>query len=1064
MKYTSNANLNHNHNIINKNKTENNLFIATTKYKKDKKLRCRIAKEKKLQNTKSNDNIDHNLVSQKTKNNRGFLSEVVNRNKIKFLIIEPRKTPKNEIVEPNEQNRLSERVVGINKNKKNLTSKNIMDYKKKTLNIDISSINSNNSIKNNLDERKDIYAENPLTLKKKKTSNSENQLTTITYSKINKPQKTQLYTITATAEKISNNPINLTNSTTIASTQPSVYKNKQATILNYFPKHVFWKNILNNINLSSNISSNNISGNINNNQISKSLSKIINKYQYYKINTINRIQKHYISNNNNSKIKDNLLTKNKNESENQKNLKYNDNSNKNNLKNKIRNSKAILSNSINKKNNTSYSSNNYPRINSSILIVQKQTNKNCSACADNIKDKFKVNNLKNFFENTTQKLPNVNSRNTKRIEYNNNIINICQTLSNPKKKRQKEIINNNDVKSNVSFNLINIIINNNYNLNDDNQCQVLKTENKLQRCKKNGYLLIQNSNFEVINGNVIGHYLKKYAKKKENAKKTKFVLQNVKNFQIDYSKMTNVKHGIANRNIKQCLKKIENKSDNHLFNVNLIKGTKKTNKNDHSHRDLFISTIKRDTNHSMDNIPRKRSNCIISKYYTPKSNNNFIPKRNVFDLLDNNIPYNKKHKEFEKYFHLYKNREKYSSQGSFKINKFVKIIFPKKNIEKFNNLCYKYRQNKEHYENNCNRNSKYFNKNNYEKNETQIPVVAEENTHRISLKTTKYNECTFINQYFVVKLFDILSKTKILNIFLNYLTKEDLFHLSTASNFFNDICIHKVNQIIINNILLKDNREIIKKIWQVDLIKNSILYTKNDQIEKIYTENLKNNKYDKEIMKDLSRTFPDDISFKNESDNYKKLFNVLKAYSNYNKKIGYVQGMNFIVAKLILFFQNEKDIFIQLDSLVNKLNFSGIIGIINKELNLKMKILQMLLDKLNPKISKLMKNKKVEHDTFTASWIITLFSNNFRNNKLLLKLWTFSLIYGWKFIYLFIISIFDCFQEKCEKYEMFEFVQFMKNLFQLEEFNMNFQKIIKMTFNYMAKWKNIVKDIGVYLK
>ena len=63
-----------------------------------------------------------------------------------------------------------------------------------------------------------------------------------------------------------------------------------------------------------------------------------------------------------------------------------------------------------------------------------------------------------------------------------------------------------------------------------------------------------------------------------------------------------------------------------------------------------------------------------------------------------------------------------------------------------------------------------------------------------------------------------------------------------------------------------------------------------------------NNIYDKEIDKDLLRTLPNDSSFQRGSSRYQKLFNILKAYSNYNDEIGYAQGMNFIVAKLIKFF------------------------------------------------------------------------------------------------------------------------------------------------------------------
>jgi hypothetical protein len=106
---------------------------------------------------------------------------------------------------------------------------------------------------------------------------------------------------------------------------------------------------------------------------------------------------------------------------------------------------------------------------------------------------------------------------------------------------------------------------------------------------------------------------------------------------------------------------------------------------------------------------------------------------------------------------------------------------------------------------------------------------------------------------------------------------------------------------------MKNSENIRKNLWN-EILKKSIFYQNNNSINDIYLTYLNiSNKYDEEIKKDLSRTLPNNNTFKKESNNYKKLFNVLKAYSNFNKKIGYAQGMNFIVAKLIKFFDNEKE-------------------------------------------------------------------------------------------------------------------------------------------------------------
>jgi hypothetical protein len=62
--------------------------------------------------------------------------------------------------------------------------------------------------------------------------------------------------------------------------------------------------------------------------------------------------------------------------------------------------------------------------------------------------------------------------------------------------------------------------------------------------------------------------------------------------------------------------------------------------------------------------------------------------------------------------------------------------------------------------------------------------------------------------------------------------------------------------------------------------------------------------FENQIEVDLHRTFPDDPFFKKE-ENVNKLRNILVAYSRRNIGIGYCQGFNFIVGRLLKIFPNE---------------------------------------------------------------------------------------------------------------------------------------------------------------
>ncbi|KRX08518.1 Rab-GTPase-TBC domain [Pseudocohnilembus persalinus] len=99
--------------------------------------------------------------------------------------------------------------------------------------------------------------------------------------------------------------------------------------------------------------------------------------------------------------------------------------------------------------------------------------------------------------------------------------------------------------------------------------------------------------------------------------------------------------------------------------------------------------------------------------------------------------------------------------------------------------------------------------------------------------------------------------------------------------------------------------------WKLQLFNKSKIY---DLI--IYEQllNLKNLQQESQILKDVQRTFPEQKYFSAEDEQlkkakgqgYVKLKNILTAISNYFPTIGYSQGMNFIVAFLIIVSQGNE--------------------------------------------------------------------------------------------------------------------------------------------------------------
>ena len=218
------------------------------------------------------------------------------------------------------------------------------------------------------------------------------------------------------------------------------------------------------------------------------------------------------------------------------------------------------------------------------------------------------------------------------------------------------------------------------------------------------------------------------------------------------------------------------------------------------------------------------------------------------------------------------------------------------------------------------------------------------------------------------------------------------------------------------------------------------------------------NKYKEEINKDVSRTFPEEKIFEKNSENGKKLYNILITYSTINNKIGYSQGINFIAGIIYKKVKNEKLSLIYLDSILTKLNFEKVIGVNNHLINI-MNLISDLIQEFSPNFFYYLNKNDISHEMFTANWIITLFSKGYKNLNVLFQIWNFIFIFGWKFIFLFIISIIMYFEKKIQGYDIFQFNFFMKNIFKEEAFINNFHFIVDNTFLLMEnKW--ILTDVN----
>ena len=151
-----------------------------------------------------------------------------------------------------------------------------------------------------------------------------------------------------------------------------------------------------------------------------------------------------------------------------------------------------------------------------------------------------------------------------------------------------------------------------------------------------------------------------------------------------------------------------------------------------------------------------------------------------------------------------------------------------------------------------------------------------------------------------------------------------------------------------------------------------------------YPVNPISDKNETQISLDIYRTFPEDENFRKEKIN--NLKNVLTAYSRRNCSLGYCQGFNYIVGKILKVVKNEENafwIFTQIIENILPINYYydsvGIIELLIKNILYK--------------------------------WLICLFSQNIKD-ELLFLIWDIFFIEGTSTLFKTIIIIFEKNKEK----------------------------------------------------
>ena len=137
---------------------------------------------------------------------------------------------------------------------------------------------------------------------------------------------------------------------------------------------------------------------------------------------------------------------------------------------------------------------------------------------------------------------------------------------------------------------------------------------------------------------------------------------------------------------------------------------------------------------------------------------------------------------------------------------------------------------------------------------------------------------------------------------------------------------------------------------------------------------------ERQIDLDLKRTFPNEKEVM--ADNFlQKMKNILLCYSTRNTTVGYCQGMNFLVARLLLIMEDEEKVFwlfVQIiENFLSLYNYQELTGII-----IETTLIETLISYYLPELNKFLAKKDftITTSNFIHKWIVCLFSQTLKPN------------------------------------------------------------------------------------
>ena len=156
---------------------------------------------------------------------------------------------------------------------------------------------------------------------------------------------------------------------------------------------------------------------------------------------------------------------------------------------------------------------------------------------------------------------------------------------------------------------------------------------------------------------------------------------------------------------------------------------------------------------------------------------------------------------------------------------------------------------------------------------------------------------------------------------------------------------------------------------------------------------------------------------------------LLKAYSVYDRDVGYCQGMNFIAGMLLTLNVSEEEAFWLFTYIMHSkpCQMHGMFGEHMSETHKVLFVAEQLIQQFLPKLYKHLDREHVHITMFATQWLLTQYTSSFPFD-LVTRIWDCFLVEGWKVTYRIMLALLVQCQAKLLKMSFEEILAFFRTM------------------------------------